>query len=94
MYTVETHVTHKAEARALEPLYVTTRVLEVDDKRVRLLHSLHRRRDEALIATAEQLYLHVNTPPGQASPMAAQVRTRLADLEAAHRRAHAQDRRS
>ena len=36
------HVTHEAEARALEPLYVTTRVLEVDDKRVRLFHSLHR----------------------------------------------------
>src|SRR5260370_6016922 len=71
MYTVETHVTHKAEARALEPLYVTTRVLEVDDKRVRLFHSLHRRRDEALVATAEQLYLHVNTPPGKASPMGA-----------------------
>jgi len=47
MYTVETHVSHQAEARALEPLYVTTRVLEVDDKRVRLSHSLHRRRDEA-----------------------------------------------
>jgi carnitine 3-dehydrogenase len=85
MYTVETHVSHKAEARALEPLYVTTRVLKVDDKRVRLFHSLHRRRDEALVATAEQLYLHVNTPPGKASPMEAGVRARLADLQAAHK---------
>jgi acyl-CoA thioesterase FadM len=84
MYTVETHVTHKAQARALEPLYVTTRVLEVDDKRVRLFHSLHRRRDEALVATAEQLYLHVNAPPGKAAPMDAGVRARLADLRAAH----------
>ena len=94
MYTVETHVSHQAEARALEPLYVTTRVLEVDDKRVRLSHSLHRRRDEALVASAEQLYLHVNTPPGKASPMDAAVRARLADLQAAHRRGHAQDRGS
>jgi len=92
MYTVETHVSHRAQARALEPLYVTTRVLEVDDKRVRLFHSLHRRRDEALVATAEQLYLHVNTPPGKASPMDAAVRAQLADLQAAHRRGHAQDR--
>jgi len=84
MYTVETHVSHKAEARALEPLYVTTRVLKVDDKRVRLFHSLHRGRDAALVATAEQLYLHVNTPPGKASPMEAGVRARLADLQAAH----------
>jgi carnitine 3-dehydrogenase len=94
MYTVESHVTHRAEARALEPLYVTTQVLEVDDKRVRLFHSLHRRRDEALVATAKQLYLHVNTPPGKAAPMEAGVRARLAELQAAHRRGYAQDRGS
>src|SRR6202030_1566114 len=55
LYSVEAHLTHRAEARALEALYVTTRVLEVDDKRVRLFHSLQRRRGEALVATAEQL---------------------------------------
>src|SRR3984893_12670490 len=92
VYTVETHVIHEADA--LEPLYVTTQVLEVDDKRVRLFHSLHRRRDEALVATAKQLYLHVNTPPGKAAPMDAAVRARLAELQAAQRRDHAQDRGS
>lgn len=83
MYTVETHVMHKAEARALEPLYVTTRILETDDKRVRLLHALHRQRDEALVATAEQVYLHVSAPPGKASAMDAAVRARLAAIQAA-----------
>jgi carnitine 3-dehydrogenase len=83
LYSVEAHLTHRAEARALEALYVTTRVLEVDDKRVRLFHSLHRRRDEALVATAEQLYLHVSAPPGRASSMDSAVRTRLAGLESA-----------
>jgi carnitine 3-dehydrogenase len=86
MYSVEAHLTHRAEARVLEPLYVTTRVLEVADRRVRLFHSLHRRRDEALIATAEQLYVHVSTPPGRASPMDNGVRERLVGLEAAHAR--------
>lgn len=83
MYTVETHVVHKAEARALEPLYVTTRILETDDKRVRLLHALHRQRDEGLVATAEQVYLHVSAPPGKASAMDAAVRARLAAIQAA-----------
>jgi carnitine 3-dehydrogenase len=86
MYSVEAHLTHRAEARVLEPLYVTTRVLEVADKRARLFHSLHRRRDAALIATAEQLYVHVSTPPGRASPMDSGVRARLVGLEAAHAR--------
>ena len=83
LYSVEAHLTHRAEARALEALYVTTRVLEVDDKRVRLFHSLHRQRDAALVATAEQLYLHVSAPPGRASSMDSAVRTRLAGLERA-----------
>jgi carnitine 3-dehydrogenase len=80
LYTVETHVTHQAEARALEPLYVASRVLEVDDKRVRLFHSLHRRADDRQVATAEQLYLHVSTQAGKASPMDPEVRARLAAI--------------
>ena len=86
LYTVETHVTHQAEARALEPLYVASRVLEVDDKRVRLFHALHRARDDARLATAEQIYLHVDRAAGKASAMDAGVRSRLAALQAAQAR--------
>lgn len=89
LYTVESHVTHKAEARVLEPLYVDTRVLEVDEKRVRLSHALHRRRDGTLVASAEQLYVHVSRHTGKASPLDAAVRSRLAELEAKTRRGHA-----
>jgi len=85
LYTVETRVTHKAEARVGEPLYVTSRVLEVDDKRVRLLHELRRARDEALVASAEQVYVHVSTAAGKAAPMAGAIRERLAQLQAATR---------
>jgi len=99
LYTAETHVSHKAEARSQEPLYVTSRVLEVDDKRVRLLHHLHRARDDALVATAEQLYLHVRIPAGKAAPMGQALRARLTEIQAAARldgrltgSIHAQDR--
>jgi carnitine 3-dehydrogenase len=85
MYTAETHVIHEAEARSPEPLYVTTRVLEVDEKRVRLFHSLHRTRDEALVASAEQLYLHVNSAAGKVAPLEPSVRTRLEQLQGATR---------
>ena len=89
MYTVETRVSHKTGARALEPLYVTTRVLEVGDRHVRLAHALHRRRDDELVAGAEQVYVHVSTPTGKATPMDASVRARLAQLEASRRAASA-----
>jgi carnitine 3-dehydrogenase len=83
MFTVETHVTHATEAKALEPLYVTTRVLDLDEKRVRLFHCLNRRRDDGLVATGEQLYLHVNTVAGKASPMDPSVQARLEKIRAA-----------
>jgi carnitine 3-dehydrogenase len=84
LYTVETHVTHNAEAVALEPLYVTTQILGLDDKRVHLLHRLNRRRDDRLVASAEQLYLHVNRAASKASPMDAAVRAGLEKIRAAH----------
>jgi len=84
-YTAETHVVHKAEAHSQERLYVLSRVLEVEAQRVRLLHGLHRTRDEALVATAELLYLHVDTVSGKVSPMDAEVRARLAAIQAATR---------
>jgi carnitine 3-dehydrogenase len=86
LYTVETHVTHSAQAMALEPLYVTTQILGLDDKRVHLLHSLYRRRDERLVASAEQLYLHVNRSAAKAAPMDGDVHARLQRIHAAHAR--------
>jgi carnitine 3-dehydrogenase len=84
LYTVETHVTHSGEARALEPLYVTTQILGLDDKRVHLLHSLFRRRDERLVASGEQLYLHVNSAAAKAAPMDRAVHAKLEQIRVAH----------
>ncbi|HEV2441824.1 MAG TPA: 3-hydroxyacyl-CoA dehydrogenase NAD-binding domain-containing protein [Steroidobacteraceae bacterium] len=84
MYTLESHVRHVAEAKALEPIYVTTQILELDAKRVRLHHSLHRRRDEAVIATARQVYVHVDTRVSHGAPFEPSVHERLDRLRAAH----------
>ena len=85
LYTAESHLLHKAEARSQERLYVLSRVVEVDEKRVRLLHRMQRARDDALVATAEQLYLHVDTAAGKVAPMDAALRARLATLQTATR---------
>ena len=83
MYTVETHVTHLAEARVLDRLYVTTQILDLDDKRIHLFNSLRHTRDDALVATGEQIYIHVNSAVGKASAMDAQVRSKLEGLRVA-----------
>jgi carnitine 3-dehydrogenase len=83
-YTVESHVTHLSEAKAMDALYVTIQVLAVDDKRVHLFHHLRRSSDGALVATGEQLYLHVSTEAGKAAPMAPALRAQLDGWRTAH----------
>lgn len=83
LFTAESHLVHKAEARANEPLYVETRLLELDAKRVRVWHELRRSADDALLATAEQLYLHVSTSPTRVTAMPDELHARLAALQAA-----------
>ena len=57
-FTVETHLSHLHEATADERVRVTTQLLDHDEKRLHLFHEL--RRDDALLATAEQMLLHVD----------------------------------
>jgi carnitine 3-dehydrogenase len=83
-YSVENHVIHAGEAKAGELLYVTTQVLAVDDKRLQVFHRMYRGRDHSLIATAEQLYLHVDTKAAKAAPADAKVRAKLEAIRAEH----------
>jgi carnitine 3-dehydrogenase / betainyl-CoA thioesterase len=83
-YTVESHVTHCAEVKAMEPIYVTTQIISVDDKRLHLFHTLYRRRDDGMAATGEQMHIHVSTGEAKASPVDPAVRAKLSDLQAAH----------
>jgi len=76
-YSVETHLVHLAEAKVGDALTVSTRVLSVDDKRLRVLHEIRRSRDGTLIATGEQMQLHVDTAAAKACPMDASIRARL-----------------
>ncbi|HWX27364.1 MAG TPA: carnitine 3-dehydrogenase [Steroidobacteraceae bacterium] len=83
-YTVESHVSHFGEAKAGETLYVTAQVLDVDDKRLRLFQRVHRGRDDKQIATAEQMYLHVDTAAAKAAPADGEVREKLQAILRTH----------
>jgi carnitine 3-dehydrogenase len=84
LYTAESHVKHLKEAKVGEPLHVTTQILSVDDKRLHVFHRLYRGRDEALIATAEQMHLHVDTAAAKTVAMDAALRAKLESLRQAH----------
>jgi carnitine 3-dehydrogenase len=83
-YTVESHVRHAAEARLGDGLYTTLQVIALDEKRLHVFHNLHRTRDDALIATAEQMHLHVDTQAKRAAPIEPAVLERLRAIAEAH----------
>jgi acyl-CoA thioesterase FadM len=59
-------------------------VLALDEKRFHMFHRLYRGRDNTLIATDEQMHLHVNTVAAKATPMDGTLRTKLESLRQAH----------
>ncbi|MBW4022738.1 MAG: carnitine 3-dehydrogenase [Proteobacteria bacterium] len=83
-YTVETHLRHLDEIRLGEGYVASTQIIAHDAKRIHLFHRLHHE-DGRLLATAEQMMLHVDTGRHRACEAAVEVQSALAVLAAAHR---------
>jgi carnitine 3-dehydrogenase len=83
-YTVETHLCHLGEASAGDDLAVTTQVLAADDKRLHVFHSMTGGGDGSVLATAEQMLLHVDTALGRAAPAGGELRARVREMAARH----------
>jgi carnitine 3-dehydrogenase len=81
-FTVETHIRHLGEAKAEERLSVATQVVGADEKRLHVLHRVERGDD--VLATVEQMLLHVDTQAGRAAPARPEVLARVRALADAH----------
>jgi carnitine 3-dehydrogenase len=82
-FTVETHLSHLREATAGDRLSATTQVLGCDEKRLHIFHTLTRG-DGEVVATAEQMMLHVSAQTGRAGPAGAAVLARAREIADAH----------
>jgi acyl-CoA thioester hydrolase len=83
LYTAETHLRNLREACEGEQLSLTIQVLGTDAKRLHILHEMYRAAG-GLIATAEQMLLHVDTRAGRAVPFPGHIAGRLREIRAAH----------
>jgi carnitine 3-dehydrogenase len=83
-FTVETHLSHLRQLVAGDRVYVTTQVLDSDDKRLHVFHVLLREGEADPLATAEQMLLHVDTRSGRAAATREPVRARVAELADGH----------
>ncbi len=67
-YTVETHIRHLGQARLGEPVEVRTRVLAADAKRLHLFQEMVSLKQNAVIATAEHMLVHVDAKAEKSAP--------------------------
>jgi acyl-CoA thioesterase FadM len=83
-YTVETHIAYLREATQDAPLRITTQVLGVDSKRLHIYHEMMHGDDAALLATSEQMLVHVDVTAGRSVAMLADVKAALDAIVTAH----------
>ncbi len=86
LYTVQTHLHHRREVSEGEILSMTLRVLDCDTKRVHVFHEMFLGDTDLLVATAEQMLVHVDSRVRRSAPMPREL---AGCLEAIHR-VHAQ----
>jgi acyl-CoA thioester hydrolase len=84
LYTSETHLHHRQEAAEGEPLVMTLQVLDHDRRRLHIFHEMRHGDTHELLASAEQLLVHVDMAAGRSSDMPDDLHDRIAAIHAAH----------
>ncbi|MCB1397397.1 MAG: thioesterase family protein, partial [Rhodobacteraceae bacterium] len=82
-YTAESHIMHAGEAKLGDRLTGSVQVLAADDKRIHLFIRIER--GNALVASVEQILLHVDMNAGKTCPAAPEVLARLRPIAEAHK---------
>jgi carnitine 3-dehydrogenase len=83
-YTVETHIAYLREVSEGAPLRITTRVLGVDRKRLLIYHEMFHGDSDKLLATTEQMLVHVDMAAARSVAILPDVRAALDAIAAAH----------
>jgi betainyl-CoA thioesterase len=86
LYTVETHLHHRREASEGEPLSMTLQLLDHDRKRVHIFHEMRHADSGLLLATAEQMLVHVDMEAGRSADLPEWLADRLSAIQRAHAR--------
>jgi len=82
-FTVETHIRHLDEVAALQPIHVTTQVLQAKGKKLHLFHRLFHD-DGRLLATGEHMLIHVSLETRKASEPSDDIKQRAGEIAEAH----------
>ena len=81
-YTAESHILHAGEAKLGEQLTGSVQVLGADEKKLHLFFRI--KSGGRLVASVEQILLHVDMAAGKACPAAPEVLARIQPIALAH----------
>jgi acyl-CoA thioester hydrolase len=84
LYTSQTHLHHRQEVGLGEPLEMTLQLLDHDRRRLHVFHEMRHGKTGALVASAEQLLVHVDTHAGRSVDLPDHLLARVEALAAAH----------
>ncbi len=84
LYTIETHLHHRHEVAEGEPLALSLQLLDHDRKRVHVFHEMRHGQSGVLLATAEQMLVHVNIQAARSVDLPRRVTDRLDAIQSAH----------
>ena len=83
-FTAETNIKYISETLAGEEVFVETKVLLGEGKKLRLWHEMKRAADDALLATCDQFLLHVSLETRRSCPPLPHVRETVERLAQSH----------
>ena len=75
---------HLKETKALEPIHATMQVLSADDKRLHVFQRIVHTPTGDMLATGEQMLLHVDVNTKRAGPAEPKILEKVREIAAAH----------
>jgi acyl-CoA thioester hydrolase len=84
LYTVQTMIFNLAEARLGDRLALSLQLLDADTKRLCIFHTMHNADSGELLATGEQMLVHVDMSAGRSAEMPPELHARVMAILAAH----------
>ena len=84
LFTVQTMIFNLAEAHLGDKLDLSLHLLDADEKRLHIFHAMHNAETGVLLATGEQMLVHVDMAAGRSKPMPPELHERVHAVLAAH----------
>lgn len=84
LYTAQTHIHYVKEVAQGEPLRLSLQLLDLDPRRIHMIHSMHHAGSGDLLCTGEQMLVHVDMAKGRAAAMPDFLYARLQAILQAH----------